>query len=255
MRMRRVLRRGAGAQHRDRLANETEKRHDGIVKSSETFQGSSDILLQLCSPGKGAGRRRWRTWEHTQGFMSQILETLAQSACDSPVLSAVLALTLAWGLTRYVYNGQRVTASGGNSVSKDEALRIARERQQSALAAAAELRRQQAGASSAAPQPQPPAPKADPMPPRMKAALARAEAAAVAEQGASSSPALAQPPADVQPGPSGGKTVKSPNDPNSLTQRLARLEKGKGPSDHNPLHGHGSGSSAASSFVCKKKGG
>jgi len=183
------------------------------------------------------------------------METLAQAAYESPVLTAVMALALAWGLTRYVFAGQGMTASSsGGAVSKDEALRNARARQQEALAAAAEARRQATGAPTAAPQP--PAPTADPMPSRMKAALARADAADAAERRSPTSPAAPPPPpSGTQSKPSGGKTVKTAGDPNSLTQRLARLEKGKGPSDHNPLQGHGSGSSAGGSFVCKKKGG
>ena len=36
-----------------------------------------------------------------------------QTAYESPVLSAVVALTLAWGLARYLFYGQGMTASGG----------------------------------------------------------------------------------------------------------------------------------------------
>ena len=39
----------------------------------------------------------------------------------------------------------------------------------------------------------------------------------------------------------------------TMTERLARIEKGKGPSDHNPLDGHASGSNYQP--TSKKKGG
>jgi len=41
----------------------------------------------------------------------------------------------------------------------------------------------------------------------------------------------------------------------SVADRMAKIDQGKPDSDHNPLNGHSSGSSAGGTFVCKKKGG
>ena len=78
------------------------------------------------------------------------------------------------------------------------------------------------------------------MPARMQAALARKKAAAAA---ASAPPA---PPA-AQPAP------KKVTDKNSMAARLERIQKGKGPSDSNPLMGPQS--SGSNVKFCKKKGG
>lgn len=82
---------------------------------------------------------------------------------------------------------------------------------------------------------------------RLAAALARAEAGGTAKAAEAVEAPTAPPPQPVK-----HATVE---DPNSYSARLARIQKGKGPSDHNPLEGHSSGSSAGSSFKCTKKGG
>jgi hypothetical protein len=83
---------------------------------------------------------------------------------------------------------------------------------------------------------------------RLAAALARAEAGGTAKAAKAVEAPTAPPPPPV-------KKHATVDDPNSYSARLARIQKGKGPSDLNPLEGHASGSSAGSSFKCTKKGG
>lgn len=170
------------------------------------------------------------------------MDALLSIAADRPMLAAIATLALAWAVTNWFVYG-RGQPIGGSARAKDDAVRAARERQQAALAAAS------GSGSTVAPAP---APKAEPkpaaaMPSRMAAALARAEAAEAA--------AAAPPAQPTKPSASAMKKKVAADDPNSVTQRLARIERGKGPTDHNPLQGHASGSSAGSSFQCKKKGG
>lgn len=182
---------------------------------------------------------------------------LASFSSSSPLVTALAALALAWAVMNYMVRGPTGLRTGGTHDSaREDAVRAARERQQRQLAEAAELR---AGRGSSA-QALPPAPKPDAdaadkpaMPARMVAAMKRREEQAGGESSCGCEPPVVDVPA---PGPSTlAASKRRADDPNSVTQRLARIERGKGPSDHNPLHGHASGSTAGSSFQCKKKGG
>jgi len=170
--------------------------------------------------------------------MSSLSDGLAQTLQASPLASALAALLVAWGIAHYLYHGRGVTISSpGNSVSREEAMRMARERQQVALAAAGQQqqRRTEKSPAETRTQPAPQAPQdEEPMPARMKAAIDRR--------------ADAPPSAAAAPNTDRAAYLKS------VADRFAKIEAGKGPSDHNPLDGQG-GSGSSCKFTCKKKGG
>ena len=201
---------------------------------------------------------------------------IATIASQHPLMTAVLTLTLAWYIAFWYVNKRGVVVGSGAAVAKadkDEAIRLARERQQAALADAAVARLAAAPDKVRAPAPAP-APKPTAMPSRMSDALARAEAEEAAKAAAAGRLAAALARAEAGGTAKAAKAVEAPtaldetapppppvkkhatvDDPNSYSARLARIQKGKGPSDLNPLEGHASGSSAGSSFKCTKKGG
>ena len=207
---------------------------------------------------------------------SVTMDALASFAAESPLLTAMLGLALAWVLAKHFVSGRGLSVGAPDTAlsSHDDAVRAARQRQQAKLDEIAAQRAAAAPSVVKGPSSTPPAPAqsedaampsrmaaaaaraeaaaaraaADPMPTRMATAMARTEAAASAKQsGASDTPPHAA--------SASASELKRADDPNSVSARLARIQKGKGPSEHNPLHGHSSGSSAGSSFQCSKKGG
>ena len=66
-------------------------------------------------------------------------------------------------------------------------------------------------------------------------------------------PASGKAPASSEAPASGKAPAKLPADKQSVTARLAKIERGKGPSEHNPLQGHASSSSSAG--ICRRKKG
>ena len=178
-------------------------------------------------------------------------------ASANPMLTAEVANAGLWYAAKYFQSSSGGVACGSGACgSREEAMRAAREKQQQALAAAAEARAAATKPAATAPKPEVPAPAApssvedrSEMPARMRKALERQEAAeaAVRRTTAASEPAPA--PAAPPPAPASSSSSMKKE---SVTERLARIEKGKGASDHNPLHGHASGSSHV---VKRKKGG
>ena len=161
------------------------------------------------------------------------MEALYEIAADRPVLAGVALLSVTW----YVLVVLRERAGeksirGSSTVRDEEGIRRARERQQELVAQAAVGR-------PAAPvtRLEPVAPAATgSMPARMQAALSRKAAEAAA------------------PPPAPAASKKDATNKNSYTQRLARLQQGKGSTNHNPLQGPSSSGSSAK-FSGKKKGG
>ena len=153
-----------------------------------------------------------------------------------PMLVCALTLVLAWAMALKVrswFGGTRISQE--RAVDKAAAMAAARERQQQLLDSQAAARRlQQPAPPRAAPVEEEAA--AEAMPDRMAAALRRRLAAEDGGAGPSSPP------------PSSQKKKGA-----SYTERLEKIQKGKGPSDHNPLQGHPS--ERAGSVVCRKKGG
>jgi len=175
------------------------------------------------------------------------MEALTSWGAENIVTTTLVTLAIAWYVANYLTNGRGQAIGGvGAAQAKDDAVRAARERQQAALTGAASAASANASrslsAESKVPGPVPSSGTTQAMPSRMAAALARAEAA----EASAAAVSVTQPPAAAK--------KMTAQDANSVTQRLARLEKGKGPTDHNPLQGHGSGSSAGGTF-CTKKGG
>lgn len=125
---------------------------------------------------------------------------------------------------------------GAGGAAREDAMKAAREKQQALFAAAASRRT----APPAAATPAPDRGEAE-MPTRMRATLERLEQA----------PEQSVPPGQgaPQPPPAAGSKPARP----SYSERLAKIEKGKGPSDANPLLGHASKSCC--SAVNRKKGG
>jgi len=163
------------------------------------------------------------------------MDTLYELAADRPVLAGVAVLTVTWYVLVVLRERAGEKSIGGSSSVRDEeGIRRARERQQELLA--------QAASGRAAAPVTPPAPVAaaatSDMPARMQASMARKATAA------------APPP----PPPAPAASKKDPANKNSYTQRLARLQQGKGSTNHNPLQGPSSSGSGAK-FCSKKKGG
>ena len=171
---------------------------------------------------------------------------VAEIAAANPVATALLSAAILWWVGNYLLKASGGVKVGGG-VSRDEAMRAARERQQAALSSAAKPCPKPCCTPSTT-TPEADSPPAE-MPARMKAALERKQREEAAAR-------RAQPPADVEaqpaPAPAHNSTNKQPKE--TTAEKLARIQRGKGPSDHNPLHGHGS-SSSAGSVINRKKGG
>ena len=183
-------------------------------------------------PSFWAGPCRPRTLTLSQPAM----DTLYELAADRPVLAGVAVLSVTWYVLVVLRERAGEKSIGGSSSVRDEeGIRRARERQQELLA--------QAASGRAAAPVTPPAPVAaaatSDMPARMQASMARKAAAAAAPPPPPPAPAASQ---------------KDPANKNSYTQRLARLQQGKGSTNHNPLQGPSSSGSGAK-FCSKKKGG
>ena len=167
--------------------------------------------------------------------MDMITDVLQNVAASYPVGSGVAVLAAVW-YALVCLRARAGDASVGGCVT-EEGIRQARERQQAALAQAATARAQFVSAPPAASAPKSPAPTAggpaSEMPERMRVAgtSGTAGAAKSAVKGGS-------------------------NDKNSMTQRLARLQEGKGDKNSNPLMGPEAGKGSSSSGKpCRKKGG
>ena len=153
----------------------------------------------------------------------EVLETLGNAASTAaashPLVSTGLVLWLLWAAASWAIKGKGVkmtsSGSGSGEATREEQLARARERQQKMLELAAEARQQ--------PAPQSTRPSD-------------------ASAGGSAAP----------PAPAAAPRVDA-SAKESYTQRLARLEKGKGPSDSNPLVPQSNASSAKP--VCRKRGG
>eukprot|EP00325_Prymnesiales_sp_UTEX-LB-985_P021854 CAMPEP_0174715510 /NCGR_PEP_ID=MMETSP1094-20130205/21259_1 /TAXON_ID=156173 /ORGANISM="Chrysochromulina brevifilum, Strain UTEX LB 985" /LENGTH=165 /DNA_ID=CAMNT_0015915091 /DNA_START=9 /DNA_END=506 /DNA_ORIENTATION=- len=156
---------------------------------------------------------------------------------DSPLATGVAALALAWVLARYLSNGRGLSLEGDAALSKEDAMRAARERQQAALQAS-----QAAGPSRPSNALSPPEQASEErMPSRMKLAMTRKDQ--------STAPA---PQPQQQPGATNHARKEYLK---SVADRMAKIDQGKPDTDHNPLNGHSSKSTAGGTFVCKKKGG
>ena len=83
------------------------------------------------------------------------------------------------------------------------------------------------------------------MPPRMREAMERRKGKQPAPAASDCCDAPAAPTKKVVPA----------HDPKSVSARLAKIEKGKGPSAQNPLLGLGQSEKSGSSSVCRRKGG
>ena len=190
------------------------------------------------------------------------MEAVFSAATENPLVAAILALGAAWLVASWFVQGRGVAVGAVDRQASQDAMQAARQRQQAALEAALAARGSpSAGVPKASAQAEPTvAPTASShagMPARMAAALARAENAgpSTPAPSAPSAPSSGEPSAPpTAPDQQMPKPMRA-DDPNSVTQRLRRIEKGKGPTDHNPLQGHASGSTAGSSFACKRKGG
>jgi hypothetical protein len=163
---------------------------------------------------------------------SPIFTALVDFAAAFPLLSVIGVLAVLWAVAQLTVK-QRSGSPVGGEASKDEALARARQIQQERMERAAAAR---AAAAEGA------------------VSSARTVAAAVAGPSKSAQPS--QP--DRQPAAQPAKpaaVARSADDPKSVSARLAKIEKGKGPSQHNPLQSYGESSSSASSVICRRKGG
>ena len=202
------------------------------------------------------------------------IQMLFGSAIDFASQNPPLAMLITLGLAFFIANKLRSSAGtikvGGSSGDRNAAMLAARERQQSALAAAAEARRATSATVpvATAEAPAAPAEARDQMPARMRAALERKDAAARAEARMRGEPAPtpSAPPREVAPptpapapraapsAPAASTSNASGKRKETMTEKRARIERGKGPSaEFNPLHGSSGGSSFKPSS--KKKGG
>lgn len=168
---------------------------------------------------------------------------LLNFAAANPGMALVISLGVAWFLlTKLRASSSGVTIGGTTSADREAALEAARQRQQAQLAAAAEARLKAVAPPNDKPaSPAAVEPAAAQMPARMKAAMERRQAAERAQA------RTHQPPAPEVPASSSGKKKES------LLEKLERIEKGKGSSDFNPLHGKTQSGSAG--LTQRKKGG
>ena len=175
--------------------------------------------------------------------MDMLTDLLRDVAISYPILTGVAVLAAVWYALVSLRERSGDAAVGGSSIT-EEGIQKARERQQAALAQAATARAQHASSRPVASTPRSPAADAAPageMPERMRAANARR---AAAEAGAAGTAGAAKP-----------AHQKGANDKNSVTQRLARLQEGKGDQNSNPLMGPEAGKGSSSAKPCRKKGG
>ena len=186
----------------------------------------------------------WLAWRRAMDMITDVLQNVAASY---PIGSGVAVLAAVW-YALVCLRERAGDASVGGCVT-EEGIRQARERQQAALAQAATARAQFVSAPAAPSAPKSPAPTAggpaSEMPERMRVAAARRAAADAAVAGTSGTAGAAK------------SAVKGgSNDKNSVTQRLARLQEGKGDKNSNPLMGPEAGKGSSSSGKpCRKKGG
>ena len=178
--------------------------------------------------------------------MDALTDVLRNVAISYPIFTGVAILAAVWYALVVVRERSGEAAVGSTSGGTEEGIRKARERQQAMLAQAATARAQTASSPPAASTPKSPAAApAGETSERMKAAMARAP-------GVSRFPETA----GTAGAPKPAHQNKGANDKNSLTQRLARLQEGKGDKNSNPLMGpEGGKGSSSSAKPCKKNGG
>ena len=143
------------------------------------------------------------------------MDVLQDVLVAHPLKAAIVAFVTFCVVTQWVRSKLGETKAGGTSSS--EGIAEARARQQAAHDEARQQRRSPA-ASSSAPRP-----------------------------GSSSGPASPAPAQPLAP-------PRNASDPKSYSQRMEKIQKGKGDSGSNPLKGHNSGT-GGSSVVNRKRGG
>ena len=163
----------------------------------------------------------------TASYATQLLS-------DRPLLVAICLLGGLWALAQALYNSRGGVSTGRLSVDDGgDALVAVRAKQQARLDALL--------SSRAAAKP----------PIRAEAASTAAAASIASSSGASA--AHAHETAHAPASPAEGKAPMKASDANSVSARLARIQKGKGESGSDPLKGYNSSSS--SKLSCRKKGG
>ena len=174
--------------------------------------------------------------------MDAIADTFSLAFHTSPLLSGIALTAAVWYVlvTLRTMSSGKVAASAASGVERHDAMLRARELQQQRLEEANRARQEARGKAPA------PAPAAmDDMPPRMREAMERRKGKQPAPAASDCCDAPAAPTKKVVPA----------NDPKSVSARLAKIEKGKGPSAQNPLLGLGQSEKSGSSSVCRRKGG
>ena len=173
--------------------------------------------------------------------MDAIADTFSLAFHTSPLLSGIALTAAVWYVlvTLRTMSSGKVAASAASGVQRQEAMLRARELQQQRLEEANRAR-----AAGKAPAPAPAAADDD-LPPRMREAMERRKGKQPAPAASDCCDAPAAPTKKVVPA----------SDPKSVSARLAKIEKGKGPSAQNPLLGLGQSEKSGSSSVCRRKGG
>ena len=174
--------------------------------------------------------------------MDAIADTFYLAFHTSPLLSGIALTAAVWYVlvTLRTMSSGKVAASAASRVQRQEAMLRARELQQQRLEEANRARANSGKAPALAP-----AAAADDMPPRMREAMERRKGKQPAPAASDCCDAPAAPTKKVVPA----------SDPKSVSARLAKIEKGKGPSAQNPLLGLGQSEKSGSSSVCRRKGG
>ena len=182
------------------------------------------------------------------------MDALVSLASDNLLATGVVSVGLVYLAASHFRGSGAGVKVGDGPRSKEEGMRAARERQQAQLAASAEARVRKPSNGTVLPAAPPEGdddvctePETG-MPSRMRKALERKEREEAAAKRAP--PAVQQEAPAPDPAPAAAQNGTRPNK-ESYTERLARIERGKGPSEHNPLHGYGGGSS----HVVQRKGG
>ena len=175
--------------------------------------------------------------------MDAIADTFSLAFHTSPLLSGIALTAAVWYVlvTLRTMSSGKVAASAASGVQRQEAMLRARELQQQRLE---EANRARVAGKAPAPAPAAPADDMD-MPPRMREAMERRKGKQPAPAASDCCDAPAAPTKKVVPA----------SDPKSVSARLAKIEKGKGPSAQNPLLGLGQSEKSGSSSVCRRKGG
>ena len=178
--------------------------------------------------------------------MDAIADTFSLAFHTSPLLSGIALTAAVWYVlvTLRTMSSGKVAASAASGVQRQEAMLRARELQQQRLEEANRARFDKSQVSGKAPAPAAPADDID-MPPRMREAMERRKGKQPAPAASDCCDAPAAPTKKVVPA----------SDPKSVSARLAKIEKGKGPSAQNPLLGLGQSEKSGSSSVCRRKGG